>query len=164
MGSESASDTALELPREGLPGSLSAMAQQPAAAAAATNPALTTLSAAVERAELVDTLNGPGPFTIFAPTDDAFATVPAEDLDALLADPAALGDLITYHVHEGEALDRAALADRARLDTSGGAIVFGPADETLSLNGDQATIVLADVRVANGVVHLIDGLLSEEAE
>lgn len=74
------------------------MADQPAATAASTNPVLTTLTAAVTEAGLVDTLNGPGPFTIFAPIDDAFAAIPEADLDALLADTEALGDVLTYHV------------------------------------------------------------------
>jgi uncharacterized surface protein with fasciclin (FAS1) repeats len=163
MGSASPSEVALELPREGLPGSLTAMAQLPAASAAATNPLLTTLSAGIERADLAETLDGAGPFTVFAPTDAAFAAVPADDLDALLADRGLLGDVLTYHVVEGEALDRAMLVEVGHVETADGdEIVFGAADETLSLNGAQATIVMADIRVANGIIHLIDGVLSPE--
>ena len=68
-------------------GSFAGMAQDPAATAASNNPALSTLVAAVTAAKLVDTLNGPGPFTIFAPTNEAFAKIPKATLDTLLADP-----------------------------------------------------------------------------
>ena len=83
-------------------GSLEGMADDPAATAASNNPELSTLVAAVTAAGLVDTLNGPGPFTIFAPANSAFAKIPAADLDALLADPSgALTDILTIHVVSG---------------------------------------------------------------
>ena len=86
-------------------GSFDGMADDPAATAASNNPELSTLVAAVGAAGLVDTLNGEGPFTIFAPANSAFAKVPAADLDALLADPTgALTDVLTLHVVAGESL------------------------------------------------------------
>lgn len=154
---------AILLPPEGQPGSLSAMAQQPAAEAAASNPVLTTLSTAVEAADLVDTLNGEGPFTIFAPIDDAFAAVPQADLDALLADPEALADVLTYHVVRGEALSTADLSDRTEVEVvNGGTVTLAPEGETVELNDGQAGVILSDIPVANGVVHLIDGVLMEQ--
>ena len=84
----------------------------PAATAASNNPALSTLVAAVKAAGLVDTLNGPGPFTIFAPTNDAFAKIDKATLDQLLADPkGALTKILTYHVIAGQKLNAQQLAD-----------------------------------------------------
>ena len=163
MGSESEmeSEAAIELPAEGEPGSLSAMADQPAATAASTNPVLTTLTAAVTQAGLVDTLNGPGPFTIFAPIDDAFAAIPETDLAALLADNTALTDVLTYHVVSGEALRAADLAELDSVDVvNEGSVTLEMDGETLVVNG-QAAVLMADIQVANGVVHLIDTVLSE---
>lgn len=83
-------------------GSFADMAQDPAATAASNNPVLSTLVAAVQQAGLVDTLNGPGPFTIFAPTNDAFAAIPADTLSAVMADNDELTSILTYHVVAGE--------------------------------------------------------------
>ena len=80
-------DGCAAVPTDGA-GSFAGMAEDPAATAASNNPLLSTLVTAVGEADLVDTLNGPGPFTIFAPTNDAFAKIPAADLDAVLADKA----------------------------------------------------------------------------
>ena len=73
---------------------------------ASNNPYLTTFSAAVQAAGLVDTLNGEGPFTIFAPSNEAFADVPQSDLDAILADTELLTNILTYHVVAGGLLER----------------------------------------------------------
>ncbi|HUF98696.1 MAG TPA: fasciclin domain-containing protein, partial [Ilumatobacter sp.] len=79
-------------------GSFDGMADDPAATAASNNPVLSTLVAAVTAAGLGDTLNSEGPFTIFAPTNDAFGAIPADDLDAVLADTELLTSILTYHV------------------------------------------------------------------
>ena len=93
-------------------GSFAGMADDPAATAASNNPELSTLVTAVGAAGLVDTLNGEGPFTIFAPANSAFAKVPAADLDALLADPqGALTDILTIHVVGGESLSSTDLVE-----------------------------------------------------
>lgn len=162
MGSESemAMTASCELPAEGEPGSLSAMTEQPAGTAASTNPCLTTLTAAVTEAGLVDTLNGEGPFTIFAPVDDAFEAVPEDTLQGLMADQEALTDVLTYHVVSGQALQASDLAGMESVETAnGGTVTLAPADETVSLNGNQATVIMPDIQVGNGVVHLIDGVL-----
>lgn len=148
-----------QLPAEGEEGSLSAMADEPAATAASSNPLLTTLVSAVQEAGLVDTLNSEGPFTIFAPTNDAFAEIPQSDLDALLQDQDALTDVLTYHVHAGEGLTSDELAGTDRLDmVNQGEATLNASGDTIEVNG-QADVVCADIMVDNGVVHLIDGVL-----
>ncbi|GAA3417096.1 hypothetical protein GCM10018952_47820 [Streptosporangium vulgare] len=83
-------------------GSLSEMASQPVATAVASNPALSTLAQAVEQAGLTETLNSAKDITVFAPTNDAFAKIPKDKLDKLLADKAQLTKVLTYHVVEGK--------------------------------------------------------------
>ena len=90
-------------------GSFAGMADDPAATAASNNPLLSTLVTAVSEAGLVDTLNGEGPFTIFAPVNDAFAAIPEEHLAAVLADTDLLTGILTYHVIAGEQLSSADL-------------------------------------------------------
>ena len=89
----------------------------PAATAASNNPELSTLVTAVEAAGLVDTLNGEGPFTIFAPTNSAFAKIPPADLDAVLADTELLTAILAYHVVPGEQLSSADLAEAGTVTT-----------------------------------------------
>ena len=141
-------------------GSFEGMAQDPAATAASNNPALSTLVAAVTAADLGDTLNGPGPFTIFAPSNDAFAAIPQETLDTLLADPTGdLTSILTYHVLAGEQLDAQELADAGTETTVNGADVTIAEDgETIEING-QSAVVCGNVETANGTVHIIDTVL-----
>jgi uncharacterized surface protein with fasciclin (FAS1) repeats len=137
-------------------GSFGGMADDPAATAASNNPVLSTLVTAVSQAGLVDTLNGDGPFTIFAPTNDAFAAIPAADLEAVLADQDLLTSILTYHVVAGESLTAAELGDAGTLTTvNGGELTFG-ADGTM-VNG--ASVVCSDVMTANATVHIIDQVL-----
>lgn len=137
-------------------GSFAGMAADPAATAASNNPALSTLVSAVQEAGLVDTLNGPGPFTIFAPTNDAFDALPTATRDMVLGDPELLGQVLTYHVVAGSSLDAEALGS-AGTETSveGGALEFG-ADGT-TVNGSD--VVCSDVTTANATVHIIDQVL-----
>jgi transforming growth factor-beta-induced protein len=121
-----------------------------------------TLVAAVQAAGLVDALKAEGPFTVFAPTDEAFAQVPAETLEALLADPAALGEILTYHVVPGKVM-AADLSDGLTAATLQGAPV------TFSLTADgakvnDANIVATDVEASNGVIHVIDAVILPPAE
>ncbi len=142
-------------------GSFAGMAQDPAATAASNNPLLSTLVSAVVAADLVDTLNSEGPFTIFAPVNDAFAAIPAADLDAVLADKDLLTSILTYHVVAGEALKAADLGAAGTLTTvNGGELTFG-ADGT-TVNG--ANVICSDVTVGNGTVHIIDTVLMPMAE
>jgi len=125
-----------------------------------------TLVTAVQAAGLEETLRGEGPFTVFAPTDDAFAALPAGTLDELLADPTgALTDVLTYHVVPGEVL----AADVVGLDgqpvetVQGGTFTVNVGDDgsvTLTdASGNEVTVVATDVQASNGVIHVIDAVL-----
>ena len=114
-----------------------------------------TLVTAVKAAGLVDTLKGPGPFTVFAPTDAAFAKVPKATLDALLADKAALTKVLTYHVVPAKVIAADVKAGKVKtvqgqeltVTTQGGVMV------------DNAKVVATDVAASNGVIHAIDTVL-----
>ena len=99
------------IPPEG-EGSFAGMADDPVATAASNNPYLTTLTSAVQAAGLADTLNGEGPFTVFAPNNEAFAAIPPADLDGILANTEWLTTILLYHVVIGESLSSADLARR----------------------------------------------------
>ncbi len=140
-------------------GSFDGMTDDPAATAASNNPALSTLVTAVTEAGLVDTLNSDGPFTIFAPANPAFEAIAPEDLDALLADTEALTSVLTLHVHAGEKLSSADLAEMETLSTvNGEEITLSMEGDTLMVNG-QASVGCADVSTANATVHIIDAVL-----
>ncbi|CAN5820633.1 hypothetical protein BH24ACT5_BH24ACT5_21470 [soil metagenome] len=148
------------IPTEG-DGSFEGMADDPAAIAASNNPELSTLVAAVDAAGIVDTLNGDGPFTIFAPNNDAFEAIPPSDLDAILADTDLLTSILTYHVIAGEALTGADLAAMGSSQTVNGADLTSSinADGLLAINGNGANVGCADIPVGNGIVHIIDSVL-----
>jgi uncharacterized surface protein with fasciclin (FAS1) repeats len=116
-----------------------------------------TLLTAASKAGLVDTLKGDGPFTVFAPTDEAFAKVPKDTLDALLRDEAKLKEVLLYHVVKGKVM----AADAARLDsakTAGGrSIRITSRDGKVMIN--QAGVTKADIPARNGVIHVIDAVL-----
>ena len=122
----------------------------------------TTLVAAVQAAGLVETLSGPGPFTVFAPTDEAFAAA-LESLgmtaEELLADTATLTSILTYHVVSGEVPS----SDVVTMDGQSVATVNG-AEVTITVDGDvvmvdEATVTAVDVPASNGVIHVIDSVL-----
>jgi transforming growth factor-beta-induced protein len=116
----------------------------------------TTLATALTQAGLVDTLRGEGPFTVFAPTDDAFAELPAGTLAELLADTEALTAVLTYHVVEGEVL--AEDLEEGEVDTVNGAPLEVEIDgDTVRVGG--ATVTTADIVASNGVIHVIDAVL-----
>jgi uncharacterized surface protein with fasciclin (FAS1) repeats len=132
-------------------------------------PNLTTLVSLVKKAGLVETLSGPGPFTVFAPTNDAFDKVPKATLAAVGADNALLTKVLTYHVVAGK-LDAAAIV--AKIKAGGGKATLKTVngeDLTASLadgkviltdaKGGMATVTTADVYQSNGVVHVIDSVL-----
>ena len=132
----------------------------------------TTLVAAVKAAGLVDTLSGPGPFTVFAPTNDAFAKLPAGTVDNLLKpeNKATLTKVLTYHVVPGR-MNAASLMKavregegQAKLKTVSGdwLIVKQAAPGKISVsdaNGDVAMVTIGDVMQSNGVIHVIDTVL-----
>ena len=111
-----------------------------------------TLATALQKAGLVDTLKGKGPFTVFAPTDAAFAKVPKDQLDALLADKEKLTAVLTYHVVPGTVMAK---------DVKAGAVkTVQGSSLTVSASGgvkvDNANVVKADIVADNGVIHVID--------
>jgi transforming growth factor-beta-induced protein len=116
-----------------------------------------TLVAALSAAGLVDTLQGEGPFTVFAPTNDAFAALPEGALDALLADPAALTDVLLYHVVAGKAM-AADVVGLPYVDTVLGQPVLIKVDGE-NVKANNASIVATDIEASNGVIHVIDTVL-----
>jgi len=124
------------------------------------NEDFSTLVTAVTAAGLVDVLSGAGPFTVFAPTNAAFAALPAGALDAVLADPALLSAVLTYHVVAGDvrAADVVGL-DRAQT-VQGEFLAISVAD---GVKVDQANVVATDIVATNGVIHVIDAVLLPKA-
>jgi uncharacterized surface protein with fasciclin (FAS1) repeats len=115
-----------------------------------------TLVQAVQAAGLVETLSGEGPFTVFAPTDEAFAQIPAETLQAVLADKEKLTAILTYHVVPGK-LMAADVVRSTQLQTVQGQSI------TVSTEGgvrvDDANVVQTDIEADNGVIHVIDKVI-----
>ncbi len=111
-----------------------------------------TLAAALQAADLVDTLKGSGPFTVFAPTDAAFAKIPKQDLDALLADKAKLAAVLTYHVVPGKVMSKDVKAGMVKT-------VEGSSLTVSTMGGvkvDNANVTAVDIVADNGVIHVID--------
>jgi len=117
----------------------------------------TTLVAAVKAAGLVDTLKGPGPFTVFAPTDEAFAKLPAGTVDALLKDPEKLKGILLYHVVSGKVM----AADVVKLKTAktvqGSNVAIKVMGDKVMIN--NAHIIKTDIVTDNGVIHVIDTVI-----
>jgi uncharacterized surface protein with fasciclin (FAS1) repeats len=117
----------------------------------------TTLVDLVQQAGLADELSGPGPLTVFAPTDEAFAAVPQETLDALAEDPELLQRVLLYHVVDGEVTSDQ-VADGASAATLAGPEVDFTVDES-GVKVNDGTVVSADVMASNGVIHVVDTVL-----
>jgi len=123
----------------------------------------TTLVAAVQAAELVDTLKSEGPFTVFAPTDDAFAALPAGALDSLLLpeNKQQLTDILLYHVVAGKVM----AADVVGLDGQSAETALAGKSISIKINGDKVilndsvNVIITDVETSNGVIHVIDAVL-----
>jgi uncharacterized surface protein with fasciclin (FAS1) repeats len=115
-----------------------------------------TLATALKAAGLIDTLKGPGPFTVFAPTDEAFAKIPKADLDALIADKAKLTKVLTYHVVAGKVM-AADVMKIKEAKTVEGQMVKIDTSNGVKING--ANVVKADVEASNGVIHVIDSVI-----
>lgn len=146
--SETASDSMAETTESAAPGTIVDVA-------IANN--FGTLVAAVQAADLVETLSGEGPFTVFAPTDEAFAALPAGVLDALLLpeNKAVLAQILTYHVVSGKVM--AADVTDGDVPTVEGSTIKLSTASGVTVNG--ANVVVADVAASNGVVHAIDAVI-----
>ncbi|MBN1994096.1 MAG: fasciclin domain-containing protein [Anaerolineae bacterium] len=122
----------------------------------------TTLSTALTEAGLIETLKGEGPFTVFAPTDDAFNALPDGTIEGLLADKAALTDVLLYHVVAGKVM----AADVVTLDSA--ETVLGK-PVSIKVDGgnvyvNDAQVIITDIETSNGVIHVIDAVLIPPAD
>ncbi len=118
---------------------------------------LSTLVTAVSAAGLVDTLESEGPFTVFAPNNEAFAALPPGTLAALLADPKALGNILTYHVVSGDLKAADVLSSDTLKTVQGGSLKITNGEDGPRVNG--AKILKTDIDASNGTIHIIDGVL-----
>lgn len=118
-----------------------------------------TLVAAVTAAGLAQTLSGPGPFTVFAPSDAAFAKLPAGTVDALLKDKAALTSILTYHVVPGKVMASDVLAMKSGnpRTVNGQTVAIAVRDGKVFVDGAQ--VVSTDIVTTNGVIHVIDAVI-----
>lgn len=129
----------------------------------------TTLTQALEAAGLVETLEGPGPFTVFAPTDEAFAALPEGQLEELLADPTGdLAQILQFHVIEGDVMAEDVMGmDGEMVQTlQGTEFMVEVEGETVALvdgAGNRITVVQTDIPATNGVIHAIDGVMMPPA-
>jgi uncharacterized surface protein with fasciclin (FAS1) repeats len=114
-----------------------------------------TLATALQAAGLVETLKGTGPFTVFAPTDEAFAKVPKDKLDALLKDKAALTKVLTYHVVPGKVMAKDVKAGKVKTVEGGELTVATMGGVTV----DGAKVTATDILASNGVIHVIDAVV-----
>ena len=122
----------------------------------AANPQLSTLNGLIVKAGLADTLKGAGPFTVFAPSNDAFTKVPAKTMAALGADPALLKSVLSYHVVPGKTM--AADVKNGNAKTVQGAnLALSKAGSFVTV--EDAVVQTADISASNGVVHVIDAVL-----
>ena len=144
------------VPKQGA-GSLEGMATEPVANAAASNPLLSTLAAAVTEADLVDALNSAEDITVFAPSNDAFAAIPKKDLDKVLADKKLLTQILTHHVVteelEPEDLNgtfETLNGDKLKVTGSG---------EEFSVGDENAKVLCGNIDTANAKVYVIDTVL-----
>jgi uncharacterized surface protein with fasciclin (FAS1) repeats len=115
-----------------------------------------TLVEAVKAAGLVDTLKGEGPFTVFAPTDEAFAKLPKDTLQGLLADKKALTKVLTYHVVPGKVMAKDVASLTAAETVQGQSVTI---DTSSGVMVDNAKVVAADIETTNGVIHAIDTVI-----
>lgn len=131
---------------------------------AAENGSFKTLVAALQAADLVGALQGKGPFTVFAPTDAAFAKLPAGTLDALLKDPAKLGAILKYHVLSGKVMAADVIKGNGAKPATlnGAALDITVKGGKVYVNGAQVT--MADVPASNGVIHVIDAVVLPPAK
>ncbi len=115
-----------------------------------------TLATALKAAGLIETLKGKGPFTVFAPTDEAFAKIPKADLDALLKDKAKLTKVLTYHVVPGKVMAADVIKLKEAKTVEGSSVRI---DAMSGVKVDNAKVIKADIAASNGVIHVIDSVI-----
>ena len=120
-----------------------------------------TLATALQAAGLIETLKGAGPFTVFAPTDEAFAKIPKADLDALLKDKAKLTAVLTYHVVPGKVMAADVVKLKEAKTVQGGLVKIDTSD---GVKVDNAKVVKTDIAASNGVIHVIDTVIMPKAQ
>jgi uncharacterized surface protein with fasciclin (FAS1) repeats len=116
-----------------------------------------TLVAAVKAAGLVETLSGPGPFTVFAPTDEAFAKLPAGTVESLLKDKAKLTSILTYHVVPGKVMAADVVKLTSAKTVQGNNVTIKVDGSTVMVDG--AKVITTDIEASNGVIHVIDSVI-----
>lgn len=116
-----------------------------------------TLVTAVKAADLVETLKGEGPFTVFAPTDEAFAKVPKDALQALLNDKDKLTAVLTYHVVPGKVMAADVVKLKSAKTVQGTPVTIAAGDDGVTIDG--AKVIKTDIECANGVIHVIDAVI-----
>ena len=121
-----------------------------------------TLIAAVEAAGLKDALSGEGPFTVFAPTDEAFAALPEGTVEALLKDKEKLASILTYHVLEGAVKAESVVGMDKAQTLNGQSVAIKTSDKKVMI--DNARVVKTDIICGNGVIHVIDAVILPKAE
>jgi uncharacterized surface protein with fasciclin (FAS1) repeats len=144
------------IPADGA-GSFNGMATAPVATAASANPLLKTLVTAVGKAGLVDTLNSADALTVFAPTDDAFAKIPSDTLNGLLADKKMLTTVLTHHVVAGKLSPEQLAGTHKTL--AGDTIKIDGSGEDFTVEGANAKVLCGNIPTANATVYVIDTVL-----
>jgi uncharacterized surface protein with fasciclin (FAS1) repeats len=117
----------------------------------------TTLVKAVQEAGLVETLKGAGPFTVFAPTDEAFKKMPADKLEAVLRDKEMLKKILLYHVVAGKVMAKDVVGMKSAKTVQGSSIKIAAKDGKVRIN--KANVIKTDIMASNGVIHVIDSVI-----
>ncbi|KQZ75980.1 MULTISPECIES: fasciclin domain-containing protein [unclassified Nocardioides] len=155
-GAETFGAGCAKIPTSGA-GSFNGMATEPVATAASANPLLETLVTAVGEAGLGDTLNSAEALTVFAPTNDAFAKIPADTLKGVLADKATLTKILTHHVIAGQ-LGPDELAGKHKT-LAGDTIMVKGSGEDFTVGGENAAVLCGNIPTANATVYVVDSVL-----
>ncbi|NMA30051.1 MAG: fasciclin domain-containing protein [Candidatus Pacebacteria bacterium] len=124
---------------------------------AVSNPNFSTLVTALQKADLVEVLAGEGPFTVFAPTNEAFAKIPEETLNEILADKEQLTQILTYHVVAGKVMAEDVVSLTSATTVQGGDLAIEVMGNSVMVN--NANVIQTDIEASNGVIHVIDTVL-----
>ena len=156
-GAQTFGEGCAAVPEDGA-GSFDGMATEPVATAASANPLLTTIVSAVKQAGLVDTLNSAEGITVFAPTDDAFAKIPAKTLEGVLKDKKTLTAILTHHV-VGEQLAPEDLAGTHQTLNNDELVVEGSGEKFTADTEERAEIICGNIPTANATVYVVDTVM-----